>query len=992
MAAYEITKPIKNLSGGALDANRGPYLTVAAANLAIPNVVVGGVNFREGKQVDIGAGGVYKVYWWQGGFADFNLVEMLIKGDAGGIGATGPKGDKGDTGPKGDKGDVGANGADGESAYQIALDNGFVGTEAEWLLSLKGAKGDKGDTGASGSGTGDMLTTNNLSDLTNKPQAIINLGLDTLLAGKLDKNTAITGATKTKITYDAKGLVTGGADATTADIADSTNKRYVTDANLISIADIANKVDKDGTKVLSDVNFSTAKDTKLNGIATGATANQTDAFLLERVNHTGTQTASTISDIQATISANSAVALNTAKETNATHTGEVTGSGALTVDKTAVTNKTTETPIAGDFILFSDTSDSGNLKKANFSAFGGDGSSNLTTISEIRALNGVLTITNFYTTDKGKEGNWYYDNTDTTSADNLGTILVTSDGKRIKRVVQGFVEAKWFGVVGDGSTDDVINLQKALTASSGLTIRLADGTYKITSTLTVPANTSLILQKNAIIDASKKVGGTAGDYEALKFVNGGSIFGGKLIGCGNSVLKVGSIGILCKGTNNHPTAPTFVKAPKIEDVVIDGFGEYGVRLGYVTDTHVVNCNIKNIGYAGIGGTSCTKGKIEFNEIDNVNPGTGDAYGIFIDRENGLSETSDPRSYNFNIFKNKVSNVYSGSSINGQGINTHAGVNFNIAYNEVVNCQAGIFVTSSVINGTDKIASKNIKVLNNTIKSTYKVNTGINVTGSFSGGSVQEYTEDVIVSGNIVEGFGIANDTTYGAIRTYASKNCEFTDNIVNNSVVNSVILGDNVKNVTISGNILRNPCDNTYPVPRCILIAGSNISGNIHSNTFVYDNAGAGTYVALEAIRSGSSLTGLEITIGKNYYVGKGSGRLETVLSTTSGITTDNGGVTIVSSSVSMSSTDISTTKYKDVTISGVVTTDRVFVENPMRPAGAYLIYFSGVVISSNTVRIYATLFGVLDIGSPVYASLLIESAIPTLPYPATINFTVNKF
>ena len=43
-------------------------------------------------------------------------------------------------------------------------------------------------------------------------------------------NTAITGATKMKITYDAKGLVTGGADATTADIAASTNKNYVTDA------------------------------------------------------------------------------------------------------------------------------------------------------------------------------------------------------------------------------------------------------------------------------------------------------------------------------------------------------------------------------------------------------------------------------------------------------------------------------------------------------------------------------------------------------------------------------------------------------------------------------------------------------------------------------------------------------------------------------------------------------------------------------------------
>ncbi len=43
-------------------------------------------------------------------------------------------------------------------------------------------------------------------------------------------NGAVTGATKTKITYDTKGLITAGADATTADIAPSTNRNYVTDA------------------------------------------------------------------------------------------------------------------------------------------------------------------------------------------------------------------------------------------------------------------------------------------------------------------------------------------------------------------------------------------------------------------------------------------------------------------------------------------------------------------------------------------------------------------------------------------------------------------------------------------------------------------------------------------------------------------------------------------------------------------------------------------
>ena len=62
------------------------------------------------------------------------------------------------------------------------------------------------------------------------------------------KNSAITGATKTKITYDAKGLVTAGADATTADIADSSNKRYVTDANLTVIGNTSNTNTGDETQ------------------------------------------------------------------------------------------------------------------------------------------------------------------------------------------------------------------------------------------------------------------------------------------------------------------------------------------------------------------------------------------------------------------------------------------------------------------------------------------------------------------------------------------------------------------------------------------------------------------------------------------------------------------------------------------------------------------------------------------------------------------------
>lgn len=43
-----------------------------------------------------------------------------------------------------------ATGVAGKSAYQVAVSNGFVGTEVQWLASLKGAKGDTGAQGPQG--------------------------------------------------------------------------------------------------------------------------------------------------------------------------------------------------------------------------------------------------------------------------------------------------------------------------------------------------------------------------------------------------------------------------------------------------------------------------------------------------------------------------------------------------------------------------------------------------------------------------------------------------------------------------------------------------------------------------------------------------------------------------------------------------------------------------------------------------------------------------
>lgn len=60
------------------------------------------------------------------------------------------KGEKGDSGQDGIDGTNGINGLNGLSAYQIAIDNGFDGTEQEWLESLKGKDGLPGEAGSSG--------------------------------------------------------------------------------------------------------------------------------------------------------------------------------------------------------------------------------------------------------------------------------------------------------------------------------------------------------------------------------------------------------------------------------------------------------------------------------------------------------------------------------------------------------------------------------------------------------------------------------------------------------------------------------------------------------------------------------------------------------------------------------------------------------------------------------------------------------------------------
>jgi hypothetical protein len=66
----------------------------------------------------------------------------------------------------------------GKSAYEIALDNGFEGTETEWLESLRGEKGKQGETGADGKNGIDGVSITN-AEINSDSELVLSFSNDT---------------------------------------------------------------------------------------------------------------------------------------------------------------------------------------------------------------------------------------------------------------------------------------------------------------------------------------------------------------------------------------------------------------------------------------------------------------------------------------------------------------------------------------------------------------------------------------------------------------------------------------------------------------------------------------------------------------------------------------------------------------------------------------------------------------------------------------------
>jgi len=157
-------------------------------------------------------------------------------------------------------------------------------------------------------------------------------------------NAAITGATKTKLTFDTKGLVTAGADATTADIAPSTDRNYVTDsqkAGVLSNTSGTNTGDETNATIKTKLGITTLSGSNTGDqtiTLTGDIAGTGTGSFATTVNTVGGINSSTIASLPTTVSSHTSSITTNTNSIATLNTNVSANTSSITAETTRATN------------------------------------------------------------------------------------------------------------------------------------------------------------------------------------------------------------------------------------------------------------------------------------------------------------------------------------------------------------------------------------------------------------------------------------------------------------------------------------------------------------------------------------------------------------------------------------------------------------------------------------------------------------------------------
>ena len=450
-------------------------------------------------------------------------------------------------------------------------------------------------------------------------------------------------------------------------------------------------------------------------------------------------------------------------------------------------------------------------------------------------------ILGYAATSDGGEGPFSYDPTDTTSADNGGTIIVDGLGRRWHRLTGGRVYAAYFGVDMTGSIDSTNQFLAALnyTVAIGGTLYLGPGKIQI-STVTINANTENL----SIVGAGKfataivtnaatgNVLALTSSYLELKdFSVSSSVTrtAGSMIACTGNTEVITGIGfdkffIGITGTGNDGTWRDFVftnPAASAIGIVVTG---YPVSILIDNPTFYQGANTP---VSGINLQNCTGGVIiSHPEIEGygnnllIDPGTGQGvfslqvFGGYMD--GGINGIAINASGNGNVARCKFVGVETNSTasngvvVENSGTGTVTGIEFINHMGSLNASGAGI----SVIGGANSPTAVTIS--------------GGTFAGNSTGISFGAGVTDFSIIGTQAGGYaGIGGNTDYGIfVATGASTRYVITDNRVSFNGIAGIVDGGTGSSKAITGNVGFNPVP-----PTTVTLSGSPFS---FTNTLGY--------------------------------------------------------------------------------------------------------------------------------------------------------------
>jgi|TARA_R110000796_G_C14543418_1_gene433143 hypothetical protein len=419
--------------------------------------------------------------------------------------------------------------------------------------------------------------------------------------------------------------------------------------------------------------------------------------------------------------------------------------------------------------------------------------------------------------------------------------------KAHNRMVSGSsVNAVDYGAVGDGTTDDTAALQAAITAASGSSLIIPDGNYLVTSKITLSGCT--IFGYGAKITSTVSSDTTlSGNTSNIK------IYGLEVEGLGNSSYVSGEILIEIEGTNNDPSAPTFLENIEVKDCYLHSVGRAGLKVRYVKNSRFCDNRIEDVGRSGIEASSVHYSKFDGNIVRGMSPGDGsNAYGIFLSKSDG-SQTVEPKCIHCTVNGNIVED-----NLIWEALDTHGGEFITFANNTIKNCKIGIALVPAEDESGNGIPPKHCSVTGNVMgginRSGVSGSYGLNIAGN-TGFELEHCT----ITGNVIDAFGNQSVSTSGAIRVTSANDVTISGNVVKRAGCNCIILNSNATNVNISGNAVMDAWSDTE-VTRGIFVQASNNTGYIGNNTVSRDTTGLGTNVMDRGVDFGTGSSNAWVT------------------------------------------------------------------------------------------------------------------------------------